>query len=463
MRSKGLRVAALLAIVAMLAAACGSDRKDDNASGGGDTSTTKPESGGSKTFGDLPSPCGEGSAKGATDQGVTDDSITIGYGDDAGYPQSPGLNHEMSDAMKAMLKWCNDQGGINGRQVKGNYYDAKITEVNNVMTEACAQVFFLVGEGWAFDSGQEQIRMGCKLPAVPTYSVSPEFANAPLMYQPVPNPVDFQPVTDATVFKSKFPDKIAKTAAMYANYAATRDTTEKRYSTMGQLGYKFLPCPQEYNIAGEADWKPFAQKLKDCGAEVVYWSGSPFPNFENFLQAADQLGFKPAYLLEANFYDESLRKWNKEGLADNIYVRSQDVPTQFADKNKATKDYVDIVNATGGDTSSLGIHAASAFLLWATQVKACGSTVTRQCVLDKLAAVHKWTGGGLSGEADPGNNMPSACEVVVQLKATEWVQIAPKTQGEYDCNPDNVKKVSGNVVDKVQLGPDRKVHKYEVK
>ena len=52
----------------------------------------------------------------------------------------------------------------------------------------------LVGEGWALDSAQEETRLGLR-PALrcPTYSVSPEFANAPLMYQPVPNPADVYP------------------------------------------------------------------------------------------------------------------------------------------------------------------------------------------------------------------------------------------------------------------------------
>ena len=65
--------------------------------------------------------------------------------------------------MKAMIAWCNDQGGINGREVVGNYYDAKVTEVTNAMTQACEEVFMLVGQGWVFDSGQETIRQGCGL------------------------------------------------------------------------------------------------------------------------------------------------------------------------------------------------------------------------------------------------------------------------------------------------------------
>jgi hypothetical protein len=145
----------------------------------------------------MASPCGQGEAKGATQQGVTDTSITIGFGDDAGYPAAPGLNKEMSDAMKAMIKWCNDQGGINGRQVIGNYRDAAIMNVANVMTAACAQDFMLVGQGWSLDSAQEQIRVGCKMASVPAYAVSPQFSNGPLMVQPSPNPVDFANVSAA--------------------------------------------------------------------------------------------------------------------------------------------------------------------------------------------------------------------------------------------------------------------------
>src|SRR4051812_23292858 len=145
---------ALLLVLATMAAGCGSDRKDD--AGSTTTTTATPSTAAdSGKFGDIDSPCGKGDAKGDTDQGVTDDAIKIGYGDDAGFTNAPGLNHEMSDAVKAFVGWCNDQGGINGRPIEATYYDAKITDVNNVMTAACTKEFFLVGEGFALDSGQE--------------------------------------------------------------------------------------------------------------------------------------------------------------------------------------------------------------------------------------------------------------------------------------------------------------------
>lgn len=435
----------------LVTAACGSSRNDN----AGNNTTTTEKAAASGKFGDLASPCGKGNAKGATAQGVTDTSITIGFGDDAGFSASPGLNHQQSDAMRAFVKWCNAQGGINGRTIDGKYYDAKLTEVNNVMTQACKEAFMLVGEGFAFDSGQEQIRLGCNLAAVPVWAVSPAFANGKDAIQPVPNPVDYTPVQIAAAIAKAFPDKIKKTAVMYANYAATIDTKDKMLVSYPKFGFQILPCPQEYNIQGEPDWKPFAQKLKDCGAEVVYFTGSPYPNFENFLEAANQLDYKPIYVTDANFYDQQFSSWNKDGLGDNTYVREAFYPLEEADKVPAVKQFLDIVQGNGGDVNQLGEQAASAFLLWATAAKECGSQLTRACVLDKIRGITDWTAGGLHAPTNPASNLPPKCGVTLKLSGTKWVRFAPKEAGKLDCSDSYVVKVTGPVVDKAKLDSNR--------
>jgi ABC-type branched-subunit amino acid transport system substrate-binding protein len=128
--SRAGRVTCLL-LISLAAAACGGNHTNGatSSTGSGNTtgaSTTAPAG---VKFGTHASPCGPGAAKGATANGVTDTSITIGYGDDAGYAAAAGLDKEMSDAVKPMIAWCNDQGGINGRKVVGKYYDAKALQV----------------------------------------------------------------------------------------------------------------------------------------------------------------------------------------------------------------------------------------------------------------------------------------------------------------------------------------------
>ena len=101
----------------------------------------------------------------------------------------------MGDAVKAMIAWCNAQGGINGRKIVGDYYDAAVTNVGSVMTQACKTDFMLVGEGFALDGLAEQTRLGCNLAAVPGFTVSPVVANAYEMYQASPNPANYSPVS----------------------------------------------------------------------------------------------------------------------------------------------------------------------------------------------------------------------------------------------------------------------------
>ena len=391
-----------------------------------------------------------------TDPGVTADSVTIAYGDDAGFAQSPGLNKEMSDAIKAMISWCNDQGGINGRTVKGNYYDAKILDVNNAMTSACeGNNFFLVGQGWSLDSAQEATRLGCGLPSVPTYTVSPQFAHGKLMYQPTPNPVDQMSIPAAFQMAEAFPDAVKKSAVMYANYAATIDSTEKWQLASEQAGWEYLSCPQVYNIQGESDWKPFVQQLKDCGAEVVYFSGSPYPNFENVLDAATQIGYEPKWMTEANFYDAKLAAWNVAGNADNVYVRMAYFPFEEADQVPAVQQYLDIVEGDGGATSLLGMQATAAFLLWAQASQQCGNDLSRTCVLDKLSTVNDFTAGGLQAPANVGANIPAICGMTLKMNGTAYEQVFPTTIAEMDCNQKYLVDIAGPVVDRANLDANR--------
>src|SRR6478609_8109662 len=220
MQTTRRRLVAVVMVLGLLAAACGSGRSASSEDGG--TTDTTTTAGGAETFGDLASPCGpaEGTNTDTGEQGVTADSVTIGYGDDAGYQPAPGISKEMSEAVRAMMTWCNDQGGINGRTVKGNYYDAAILNSTNVMSEACTQVFMLVGEGWALDGGAEETRVGCELPQVPGYTVSATVAHGPWTYVAVPNPVDYTPTGNADLFAQAYPEEVKKAAAIYADFAA---------------------------------------------------------------------------------------------------------------------------------------------------------------------------------------------------------------------------------------------------
>jgi ABC-type branched-subunit amino acid transport system substrate-binding protein len=470
MKPRLSRSVAVLLSLGLLAAACGSDRTDESA-----TTTTAPVATGSGTgvtaattttavpgvkFGTMDSPCGKGTAAGATATGVTDTKITIGFGDDAGYAAAPGLSKEMADAMKVIIAWCNEQGGINGRQIDGKYYDAKLLEIDKAMTQACNdKVFMMVGQGWAFDAGQEKIRIDCKLPSIPGYSVSANFAMGPGVRQTLPNPADQVTLSAAYQLATLFPDAVKKAAFVFAEYPPTRETRDKYEAGYPSAGWSFLKCDQVYGIAGEPDWKPFASALKACGVEAVVWVGSANPNFQNLLTAAKQVGFTPKlWNTDANHYDSSFIKWNADngGVADAVYVRMAVVPFEEADKNPGIKQYVDLMSKSSGSKQGLlGVQSFGSFLLFATGVKACGSTVTAKCVLAEIDKLKDWTAGGMQTPTTPGVNATPACGILLKMTGAKYDRVAP-TDKVFDCQDKYaLKGLTTKALTEAKLGPDR--------
>ena len=454
-----VRLLGVAAVGALAAGACSSSRGSSSSTtattGGGGGTTAAPAA---NMFGTLASPCGPGSAKGATDQGVTDTSIRIGFGDDRGFASSPGLDQEMGDAVKGMIKWCNDQGGINGRQIQGDFYDAAITQVNTVMQGACKNDFMLVGQGWALDEAAEGTRVGCNLAMVPGFTVGPDVANSPMMYQAVPNPVDYLPASPYYQMAQLFPNLIDKTDVIHTTLAsATEVSYNKDLEAMAAAGWTNSNCGVTINYQGEPDYKPFAQKFQTCGVKLLFNNLGAGPVLFGMLTAIDQLGMKPTYLMETNDYTTQLSQWNTSGIGDNIYLRDAFIPLEEAAQVPAVQKYLDIVKATGGKVSQLGQQAASSFLLWATEAKACGSNLTRQCMINNLSKVHNWTGGGLHAQADPGGNVPPQCGMLLKLTGTTFSQYYPKTLGQFDCQPKYLFKISpahwGTTLNSQRLSP----------
>ena len=485
MRHKPVRFVAAVAAFTLLAAACGKDRDEtatttaptqssaaatttpeatettaaavttavetETTDGGTDTTaaaeTTLPPEPEAPMFGDSPWPCSEGDGSNTDDGsevGVTADSISIASGDDAGYAGAPGLNHQITDAMKALVAECNALGGIHGRQITLNYFDAKLLDVGLAIQGACdGNNFFLVGQGWAFDGNQEETRLACGLPAVPAYSVSAAFAMGKDVFQGLPNPADETPAGVFAQASDVLGDAVLKVGTLVGNYSATQETRDKVVAVAPEFGWSFVNTTLEYGISGEADWTPFVKQLQDAGATAVSWSGSCLPNLQLFAQSAIANGFDVPIITDANHYEQTCAAANTDGALDNLYTRMAFIPFEEADVNPATAAYVDIVEGAGGDISLLGAQATSSFLLWATAASDCGAQLTRACTLENLKNTTSWTGHGLHAETDPGGNHPPSCNLLLHLQGSEYVRAAPTERGTFACDDTWIASVAG--------------------
>lgn len=429
-RRSGFRLGAVAAALVLVTSACSSDRSDDPS---GDDGSTAAADLPTDKFGDLDSPCGEGDASGATDQGVTDETIAIGYGDDQGYANAPGLDKEMGDAMDAMISWCNSLGGINGREIVGHRYDAALDNAAQVIVEACGQDFMMVGQGFAGDEDIEADRVDCQLVMVPGFTLSSNANNAPMSYAPLPAPVDKLSVARAELTLETYPE--AASFDFIGHDSPFTQLAEKRTeSVMGAAGGASAGCGVVLKSAGGDNYRALVQRYQECGATVLFDQGTPTAATFSLLDAMRVEGYEPTILTDSTWYTDSVKAANVDGLTEGINVTMQFQPFENADEVPAVADYLAVMSSVEDSvTGLLGMQSTSAFLLWATAAKACGSDLTRQCMVNELSQVTSWTGGGLHAETNPGGNEPASCSMLMALRGGTYEQVAPATQGEFYC------------------------------
>jgi Periplasmic binding protein len=441
--------ALLLALLLVASAACARDDDgtaaeedggeapaDDGGSGSDDA--TSIDSGG---FGELEAVCQDGDASGATDTGVTDTEIRVGTVTDKGFTGAAGLNEEMYDTAIAFAAWCNDHGGINGREVVIDDLDAALTEYEARITEACEQDFALVGGGAVFDEDPNDVRVGCNLANIAGYVVSERGRTAGQQVQPLPNPVDKVAIGRLQAAKRDFPDSITSYGIMTSNLPSVILVRDQLVEAAESIGFDTI-YSIEYAPSGETGWANFVADMQSQGVKILEYVGQP-SDFIALTQAMDTAGWAPDVIsLSTNFYDA---KYAEEAgnIAPNLYIQSAFHPFEMAADSKATQDYLDIMEQYNpdGKVAGLGVQSMSSFLMFAQAAAACGSDLTSDCLLEGAAALSDWTGGGLHAPQTPGNEEPTACYLILGLGAEGFSyneEATQPTDGVYNCDPENV-------------------------
>jgi hypothetical protein len=451
------------ALVALLVIAGACTRSDDEVQTGPEesegessenTDNSEEESGGDDAtalsaggFGDLESVCQDGDAAGATAAGVTDTEIRLGTVTDKGFAGIPGLNKEMYDTAVAFTEWCNEHGGILGRQLVLDDLDAKLTEYDQRIRESCGRDFALVGGGAVFDEDKTGIRVGCELINVAGFVVSPEARVADLQVQPIPNPVYSIAAGRYARAADLFPEGIKKYGIMAGAVPSVLVTRDQLVEVAESLDYDVV-YNREYAPQGETGWANFVREMEEEGVEILDFVGQP-EGLTTLTQAMDTAGWYPELIMvSTNFYDS---KYQEEGgaVAGNTLIQSVFHPYEMADENKATQDFLDLMEQYNpeGKVAQLGTQGLSSWLLFAQAATACGSELTGECVLEEAQALEGWTGGGVHAPQQPGNTDAPACFLFVKVGADGFTydeEATAPTDGIYNCDPGNVFELEGD-------------------
>jgi ABC-type branched-subunit amino acid transport system substrate-binding protein len=449
------RVALLLTLVLALAVTgCGSRADDaDDASanediespGGGEADDGGDEGGGdgedadlgpdSETLGTIDNPC---SAEAATEgelpadtPGVSEDTIRIGVISDRENPSVPLPTVGIEEATRAFVEFCNEAGGINGRQLELVTYDSMITATDDATKQACDDdLFALVGTGSVQDQLGIETREGCGLPEVAAYSATTSRAESEDFFTSVPGlSASEYNVGPCTRIAEQYPDAVKKAAMLYTDLpaAATRGQQIVQACTE-EAGFDFVV--EEGIPFGTTNFGPVVAQMKDAGVEYFNMVSATSETLA-VLREMDTQGVEVEVIdLGQQYYDPALAS---EGLAEGAHILSNTAPFSEADSNPTLRLYQEYLEQVDGVQSTLGVQAFSAGLLFATAAQALGNDLTREALVTELEGITEWDGGGLNIVGSPGTNETIDCFLYLRVEGEDFVRDHPD-EG-YDCDP----------------------------
>ena len=454
------RAIAALAVLALVAGACtraeGETEVGAAATGGGEETPAGEGGdgggdGGSRldqgSFGDLETVCADGEPGAVTETGLTADEIRLGTVTDRGSAERPGLTQEMYDSAVAFAAWCNEHGGIGGRQLVIDDLDAKLFEYGQRVGQACQQDFALVGGGAVFDAQDDGARVACGLPNLPGYAVTPQARVADLQVQAVPNPVYSFASAGYRWLKDEYPEA-DKLGILWVNLDGPATIHDQTVEMAETLGYEVV-FDEQYRPLGETGWRGFVQKMRENGVTTFEMIGEP-ENMVALQQAMQTEGWSPEVIhLQPNYYDAKYAEEGAGSVSEATYMRSAFPTFDMADDVPAMADYLELMERYNpeGKTAMLGMQSLSAFLLFATAANACGAELTRACLLEQAAAQDGWTAGGLHSPQTPGNLVATQCSLAIKVTSDGFVydeELTQPNEGVYNCDPGNVVELTAD-------------------
>ena len=417
---------ALLAVLALIASACG------NRTGGGDAgppatdgATTTPGSGAAQA----------GNPGGNSDIGVTADTITIGViADLTGVV--PGLFKAASDGVEAYAAKVNSEGGINGRELVVEVYDTGTNDRGNARAyeKACGEVLAAVGSESAFDSGGRDAIEACGMPSLLGIVTDPEVQDMPFVFPRV-SP-DYANVGAVRWMAQQHPDAVQHAAMFWVNTPYIESSARRAMEARESVGWHFVYEQPVGQL--ESNYTPHALEMKNRGVGAFAFSAD-LNNIVRLQKALRDQGHQIAVadVGTQGYGQDYLEAAGPAG--EGSYVSLPHALLEEADQIPAVQEYIDWLADVAPDEepTSNGLTAWIRAKLFVDAATAVGDDLTRDALTAQLQSMKGWDGDGLVPPKDIGDPVPKeACVLVAQVVDGAYQRVFPDVG--FHCSPDDV-------------------------
>ena len=408
LRRRGLRTGAALAVASLALVACGGGASDAD-------------------------PVADSSPV-AVDSTADGTPIKIGNIVDLTGPV-PGLFKGARQAMEAFVAKTNSEGGLDGRPLELVTADSKIDcNATRAAWDATAkEVEAIVGSISALDGCiADVLPKYPKLPAV-FQQLNPELANIATVLTPSPRPPG-QSIGAFRYISEKNPGAIEKLGVLVNT--RTKFSTEQLVGGLEKLGGK-VAFTRELAIDQTTDYTADIVKMRSAGVEWLTLDGFNIESVARVLRDAKQQNWRPKVITSGVAYDGNFFSVADPASAEGVYLPLSTAMFLGEDRasSKGVDEYLTWLNKVHPNAKAdlFGANAwAAAMLYTEARAKAGGGKAEPADVVKALIGTTSFDAGGMIAESNPGEQKPSTCWMVGQIKGGKYVRLEPSDKG-FSC------------------------------
>jgi ABC-type branched-subunit amino acid transport system substrate-binding protein len=399
--------------------AAGSSGANTAAQSGGGVATTLP-------------PGGNG---GASDVGVTADTITVGNVATLTGPV-PGLFKGAFYGTNACFQYQNSLGGLYGRKFKVQSADDQLNQDQNRAQTAAltAKAFALVGSFSVFDGGMTQPVQQANIPDV---GFALDVARGALKqnYSPQPNPGGW--LTGPLIYyKAHFPDAVQAVGAIIGDVPSALATWAWEKSAMQALGYKII-YEQTYEPT-QTDFTYDVFSMKSKGVKALF-TPADVNSMARIASTLKQQNYKmqlPAY--GGNAYDPAFITLAGADAVEGTLMNQS--LAMYLGEDKASVPEVGLL-LTWADRVYPGYkpdifagYGWASCRLFLQALEAAGPRATRAGLFGALSKIDSFDDHGMLGVAGPASKRPTTCYLLLQIHNGQWTRSPDDPATGFRCD-----------------------------
>jgi ABC-type branched-subunit amino acid transport system substrate-binding protein len=347
--------------------------------------------------------------------GITPTSVSIGNVSTL----FEGIFEGAAVGTEAYADYVNAHGGIDGRRIIVDSSDDHYSGAPNKQETQAAvgSDFAMVGGFSLFDNfGGTVLEANPQVPNV-TVSLDLTTADLPNSFSPAPAVNGWQ-LGALTYFAHKFPADVQHTGALVADEPSATSKWLAEKAAMGTRGYKVVFDPT-FDIS-TTDFNQYVIQMKSDGVKMLFLEQMPENYAAAVVKALNQQDFHPVVVFGGSTYSQELVP-NSGGAAaiDGAYMEQNTALFLGEDSPgiPAVSTFLSWVQK-----ASPGFHADLYTLygwlsaeLFAQALKEAGPDPSRGSVLQALRTITSFSGGYLTGPADPAHKIPTTCYIIARI------------------------------------------------